>query len=238
MHPRHQDVEVVVATFVALAPTGIGDFWFGAGGQPARASGAGPLGNILVTIALFLISLRGVAPGLDQRGAGKYVRSRRCDPVPPKVFDCSAGCGSLYRWPEYMAGALVISAVIYFRYFTNNIDFRILAMEPLDREHRGSGVRNHFAAKQPLLDTGSPCSLLESSLHWPGALSLFRGIYVYAYTPVTDLFAPSLANAAFFAGASLAVICLVLWLYPDDGRRAGDGFSRKHVPPASASKES
>jgi hypothetical protein len=193
---------VVVATFVALAPAGIGVLvWRTRPTYPGV--GRWTLGNILVTIALFLISLRGVAPDWIS-----VVLANTCAVGAAILFLQSIRLFCrlrLYRWPEYMAGALVISAVIYFRYFTNNIDIRILAMSLLIGSIglacgitllRAAPAGHGFA----MFFTGIVFALA-------GALSLFRGIYVYAYTPVTDLFAPSLANAAFFAGASLQKAC-------------------------------
>jgi hypothetical protein len=193
---------VIVATFVALAPAAIGVLvWHTRPTCPGF--GCWTLGNISATIALFLISLRGVAPDwisvvlanvfavgaaiLFFQGIRLFCRLR------------------LYWWPESLAGVLVISAVIYFRYFTNDIDVRILVMSLLTGSiGLACGITLLRAAP-----SGSRFSMFFTGMVFTlaGAVSFFRGIYVYTYGPVTDLFAPSAANAAFFGGTSLAVLC-------------------------------
>jgi hypothetical protein len=114
-------------------------------------------------------------------------------------------CGRrVYGWPESMAGALAIVAVIYFRYFTNNIDYRILALSIL---MGGFGLANGITLLRAA-PAGPGFSTFFTGIVFllAGAAHLSRGIYVYAFTPATDLFAPSAVNAAFFGATSLAVV--------------------------------
>jgi hypothetical protein len=118
-------------------------------------------------------------------------------------------CGlRLYWWPEYLTGVLAISAVTYFRYSTNNINLRILAMGLwMGICGLASGIMLLRAApsgrRLSMFCTGIVCMLA-------GAANLFRGIYFYTQAPVTDLLIPSITNAVFFGGTSL---CIVSWSF-------------------------
>jgi di/tricarboxylate transporter len=115
-------------------------------------------------------------------------------------------CGlRVYAWPEYVAGVFAISAVIYFRYFTNNIDFRTFALSLL----MGSfGLANGITLLRAA-PAGRGFSTFFTGIVFllAGTAHLSRGIYAYTFTPATELFAPSAVNAVFFVLASLGVVC-------------------------------
>src|ERR1700691_597842 len=113
---------VIVAAFVAVVPTLVSvSVWYTRPTYPGF--GRWTLATLLSTLAMLFLSLRGSAPdwasvvlanGMAVSATILYFQGVR-------LF-----CGRrVYGWPETMAGALVIAAVIYFRYFTNNIDYRI-----------------------------------------------------------------------------------------------------------------
>lgn len=193
---------VILATFVAIVPTLISvAVWYTK--RTCAGFGRWTLGTFLGTLALACLSFRGVAPDwismvlantLAVSAAILYFQGVR------------QFCGlRLYGWPEYLAGALTVSAVVYFRYFDNNIDFRTFAISLL----LGSlGFWNGIAllGKAPV---GRGFGTLFTGIVFilAGIAHLARGAYLVTFTPGTDLFAPSAVNASFFAAASLGFVC-------------------------------
>jgi hypothetical protein len=115
-------------------------------------------------------------------------------------------CGlRLYGWPEYLAGSLTVSLFIYFRYFDNNIDFRIFSLSLLMGTF---GLFNGITLLRTA-PAGRGFSTLFTGIVFilAGIAHLARGAYLVTFTPGTDLFAPSAVNASFFAAASLGVVC-------------------------------
>jgi hypothetical protein len=193
---------VILATLVAIAPTLISvSVWYTR--QTCPGFGRWTLGTLLGMLAMMFLSLRGVAPDWIS-----MVLSNTMAVCAAILYfqGVRQFCGlRLYGWPEYLAGTLTVSAVIYFKYFDNNIDFRILALSVLmgsvgcvngitllRRAPAGRGFSTYF--------TGIVFMLA-------GVAHLFRGLYLYIFTPGTDLFAPSAVNASFFAASSLGVVC-------------------------------
>jgi hypothetical protein len=193
---------VVVATFVALAPTAISVLvWHMRPTFPGF--GRWTWGNILAMISMFLISLRGVAPDwisvvlANMLAVGTTILFFQG----VRLF-CQL---RLYWWPEYLAGGLATLAVIYFRYVADNIDVRILAMSFLMGSFGlACGITLLRAAP-----AGRGFSMFFTGVVFTlaGAAHLFRGIYTYGWATANDLFAPSAANMAFFAATSVAVVC-------------------------------
>ncbi len=216
---------VVVATFVAMVPSLISvSVWYTRPTYPGF--GRWTLGALLCALSLVFLSLRGVAPDwisvvlANMLAAGSailYFQGVR-------VF-----CGKrFYVWPEYLAGVLAISAVIYFRYFTNNIDIRTFALSLLlGSAGLAGGITLLRAAP-----VGRGFSTFFTGIVFilAGAVNLSRGIYVYTFMPATDLFAPSAVNAAFFAAASLGVVCwsfgFILMTGERQTRSVTDGIGR------------
>jgi hypothetical protein len=193
---------VILATFVAIAPTLISvSVWYTK--QTCPGFGRWTLGTLLGMLAMMFLSLRGVAPDWIS-----MVLSNTLAVCAAILYFQGVRhfCGlRLYGWPEYLAGALTVSAVIYFRYFNNNIDFRILALSLL----LGSlGFVNGITLLRTA-PAGRGFSTLFTGIVFilAGVAHLSRGIYLYTFTPGTDLFAPSAVNASFFAATSLGVIC-------------------------------
>jgi hypothetical protein len=161
------------------------------------------LGTLLGMLALFFLGFRGMAPdwitmvlanALALCAAILYFHGVR------------QFCGlRLYGWPEYLTGVLAVLAVIYFRYVTNNIDYRTLGMSLV----MGSfGVANGVTLLRAA-PAGRGFSTFFTGIAFllAGVAHFSRGIYVSTFTPGTELLAPSSVNAAFFAVASLGSIC-------------------------------
>ena len=119
---------VILATFVAIAPTLISvSVWYTK--QTCPGFGRWTLGTLLGTLAMIFLSLRGVAPDWISMVLSNTMAVSAAILYFQGVREF---CGlRLYGWPEYLAGSLTVSAVIYFKYFDNNIDFRILALSLL-----------------------------------------------------------------------------------------------------------
>jgi hypothetical protein len=193
---------VIIATFVAIAPTLISvSVWYTK--ETCPGFGRWTLGTLLGTLAMVFLSFRGVAPDWIS-----MVLSNTMAVCAAILYfqGVRRFCGlRLYGWPEYLAGSLTVSAVIYFKYFDNNIDFRILALSLL----MGS---LGFVNGVTLLKTapaGRGFSTLFTGIVFilAGVAHLARGGYLFMFTPGTDLFAPSAVNASFFAATSLGVVC-------------------------------
>jgi hypothetical protein len=196
---------VVVAIFVALVPSVIGALIWHAR-QTCPGFGRWTLGNFVLMLAMVFLSLRGIAPdwGSIVLANALVIGSGILVFQGIRLFRGLR----LYLWPEYLTGVLAISAVIYFRYVTNNINLRILAMGLwIGICGLACGVMLLRAApagrRFSMFFTGNVFMLV-------GTANLLRGIYVYTQSPVTDLLVPSLANSAFFGGASL---CVVSWSF-------------------------
>jgi hypothetical protein len=192
---------VIVAACVAVIPTLItASVWYTRPTCPGF--GRWTLGTLLGMLAMVFLSLRGVAPDwasivlsntLAVSAAILYFQGIR-------LF-----CGlRLYGWPEWLAGVLVVAAVIYFRYSTNNIDYRIFALSLLMGIF---GLANGITLLRAA-PAGRGFSTFFTGIVFllAGAAHFSRGIYVFAFTPGTELFAPSAVNAVFFGATSLAVV--------------------------------
>jgi hypothetical protein len=190
---------VIVAVFVALVPGLIGALvWQTRQTYPGRWT----LGNLLGGLTLLLLSLRGTVPDwisivlanvLAVVAAILFLQGiRRFRGLP------------LHGWVEWMAGLVAIAAVIYFRYVTNNINVRILVMS-LAMGSIGLACGITLLKQVP---SGRRLSMIFTGIVFllGGTVHLIRGVYVYAFAPVTNLFDPSGANAVLFMAASLGVI--------------------------------
>ena len=216
---------VIVATFVAVVPTLVSvSVWYTRPTYPGF--GRWTLGTLLGMLSLVFLSLRGMAPDwisivltnmLAVSAAILYFQGVR-------LF-----CGlRVYGWPECLAGVLVIAAIVYFRYFINNIDYRTFALSLL----MGSfGLANGITLLRAA-PAGRGFSTFFTGIVFllAGAAHLSRGIYAYTFTPATELFAPSAANAVFFALASLGVVCwsfgFILMTGERQARVVTDGIGR------------
>ena len=224
---------MIVATFVAVVPTLVSvSVWYTRPTCPGF--GRWTLGTFLGMLSLVFLGLRGAAPDwmsivlanmLAVSAAILYFQGVR-------LF-----CGlRLYGWPEYLAGVLVIAAVVYFRYSTNNIDFRTFALSLL----MGSfGVANGITLLRAA-PTGRGFSTFFTGIVFllAGAAHFSRGIYVYTFTPATDLFAPSAVNAAFFGAASLGVVCWSFGFILMTGERHGTASKETSWEPPMVAVES
>jgi hypothetical protein len=190
---------VVVSIMVALVPGMVGALVW----QTRRTyPGQWALGNLLAALALLLLSLRGKVP----------------DWISIVLANALAiGAGIVFLqgirrfrglrirwWPECLVGVLGVATVTCFRYVTNNINIRILAMSfALGSIGIACGIT--LLKEMP---RGPRLGLVVTGLVFTlgGAVHLLRGVYVFAFAPVTDLFDPSTSNAILFLGASLGVV--------------------------------
>jgi hypothetical protein len=200
----HLDIRtlIVVAIFVAVVTSAICALvWYTRPTYPGF--GRWTLGNLLAAISLVFLALRGVAPDWSSVVLANILA------VGAAILffqGVRLFCGlRLYGWPEYLAGSIVISAVIYFRYSTNNTDARILVLSLL---MSSLGLANGITLLRAA-PAGSGFSMRFTGIVFSlvGAVHLSRGIYVYTMAPAADIFAPSAVNAAFFGFASLGLVC-------------------------------
>jgi hypothetical protein len=199
----HLDIRtlVVVAVSVALVTSVIGALvWNTRHTYPGF--GRWTLGNFLATLALVLLSLRGIAPDWTS-----IVLSNMLAAAAAILFfqGIRMFCGMRpHWWPEYVMGVLAICAVTYFRYSTNNINVRILVMSVWLGIF---GLACGFTLIKTA-PTGRRFSMILTGIVFALAAgaNLVRGIYVYTHGSLTDMFGPSTANALFFGAASLGVV--------------------------------
>jgi hypothetical protein len=190
---------LTVAVALALIPGVIGVvLWKTRRNYPGRWV----VGNLLSALCLMLLSLRGKAPDFTSivLANAAVVGADIAFLQGIRLF---RGLRILI-WPEWLWGALAISGVIWFRYVSNNINARMLVMgfalgamglvcagtllKEMPRNHR-------FGAA------------LTGTVFFLGAiLHLFRGIYVFAYAPITDMFEPAASNDIFFLAVSLGIV--------------------------------
>jgi hypothetical protein len=190
---------MVVGTAVALIPAVVGALvWQTRRTYPGRWA----LGNLLAALAMLLLCLRGhvsdwmsiVVANALVVGAGivflqgiRHFRGLR-----------------IRWWPECLLGVLAVAAVAWFRYVTNNINVRILSMS-LTLAAIGIACGITLLKQMPggrrigLIVTGSVFTA-------GGVVDLVRGIYIFSFAPVRDLFDPSAANALLFLAASLGIV--------------------------------
>lgn len=189
----------VVAIGVTLVPAVVGALVW----QTRRAfQGRWALGNLLAALAILLLSLRDQVPDWISivtantfvlGAAVAYLQGiRRFRGLP------------LLWWPECLLGGVAVAAIVWFRYVTNNINLRILAIGlALGAIGIACGVtllkQMPRGRRAGLIVTGAAFTL-------GGIVNLARGAYIFVFAPVSSLFDPSSANALLFLGASLGVV--------------------------------
>jgi len=192
---------VVIAVVVELVSTAIAALvWRTRHTYPGF--GRWTVGNLLGTVCLLLLSLRGTVPDwmsivlanasalgaaiLFYEGVRKFRGLR------------------LIWWPEYAAAILGLAVVIYFRYVTDSISARTFAWSvALGGFGLACGItllrEMPHGRRVNMTLTGMVFMLV-------GLVNLFRGFYSFMYDPDPRLFAPSAVNALLFAGAALVAI--------------------------------
>lgn len=190
---------VVVSVAVALIPGVIGALvWQTQRTYPGRWA----LGNLLMALAMLLLSLRGRIPdwisivlanALIMGAAILFLQGIRR----------FRGLRILW-WPECLVGGLAVVAVTLFRYGTDNINVRILAIG-LALGAIGIACGITLLKEMPrdrrvgLMITGVVFTL-------GGAVHVWRGIQVFAVAPVTGLLDASPANTLLFLLASVGTV--------------------------------
>jgi hypothetical protein len=189
----------VASIVIALVPGVIGALVW----QTRRTfPGRWALANLLAGPALLLFSLRGRVPDgisivvanvLAIVGAILYLQGiRRFKRL------------RILWWPECLVAILAILAVVWFRYATDNINIRILAMS-LAMGSIGIACGITLLKGMP---RGRKVGLIVTGLVFTigGAAHLVRGVYVFSVAPVTGLLDSSVSNALLFFAAALGVV--------------------------------
>jgi hypothetical protein len=192
---------VVIAAFVTLVPTAIAALvWKTRRTYPGFGRWAA--GNLLDTLCLVLLGLRGMAPDWISIG----------------VANASAlGAGILFFqgarkfrglrllwWPECATGMLGLAAILYFRYVTDSMGARTAA-SGLALGSLGLACGITFLEKMP---AGRRFSMAFTGIIFTltSAVEFFRGFYLYRYAPHAGVFAASGINALFFVGAGMVAV--------------------------------
>ena len=144
----------------------------------------------------------GQCAGLDEHCAGQHAGSQcgHCLLQGLREFKGSR----IYWWPECSIAGATIAAVIYFRYATDNINARILAMG-LALGCIGIACGITLLAGEPR-DRRNVTMVTALVFLLGGAVQLARGVYIFVFAPVTGLFDTSWPNAILFLGSSLAIV--------------------------------
>lgn len=186
------------AVIVAVVPAVIGVLVWNARRFPGRWA----LGNVLVASALLLYSINATNAGW-QRIILANALSLASGIVFLQGVRQFRGLRILW-WPEWILGALTLSILAWFRYAVDNINVRILVMSIA------------------LASIGFACGIVLSKdmpreRRWTyvftagvfiiaGTIQLVRGVFVFEFAPVNDLFEPTYSNTLLFLGGSLGVV--------------------------------
>jgi hypothetical protein len=192
---------VVASVFVALASSLVGGLvWRTRKTYPGF--GRWTVGNLLAALCLLFLSLRGFAPdwisivlanGLAIGAGVIFLQGIR-------LFRGLR----LYWWPELIAAALTIAAIIYFKYAVDDIGARIVVISISIGGFSlacGRTLLRQIPASRRFSAAFTGIVFLLS-----GAVNLVRGILAIAQAPAGGLFDPYSANAFFFAATSIAVV--------------------------------
>jgi len=199
---------LVAAALVALVPGIIGALvWQTRRTYPGRWAA----GNLLSALALLFVCLRGKLPDF----ISIVVANALAFLAAVLIFQGLRRFRGLriLWWPECLAAVLATASVAYFRYVTNDINIRILVISlTLGSAGMACAVTllKHMP-HMPHMPRSSRVGMLITGLIFTigGAGHFARGIYVFVFAPITDLFA-STSNALLFLAASMGIIT---WSY-------------------------
>ena len=166
-------------------------------------SGRQTIANLLFSLCLLLFALRPALPDWIGVVAANAVlaaaailsleATRKYRGLHPRVSFAYAG------------GILAVLAVVYFDYVVKNINARVFAVSAF------MGVMANLCSVTLLREryTGRRLGVPVSAgmFAMSGMLLMARAIYFLFAPPLTDLFAPSWANTAFFVGCALSIAC-------------------------------
>ena len=191
---------LIIATFVSLVPSLLGVLVW----QTKRSCpgvGQWALANLLGALCLFLLSLRGTAPDWISivLGNASALAAAILFMQGIRLFQGLR----LYWWPECLAAGLTLAVVIYFRYATNNLNVRTIAMSAM---LGAFGLISGLTLLRPLNGGRRLSTILTGSVFILASAANFLRMYLYASAPAIDLLAPSNPNAAFFAAAGLGAV--------------------------------
>jgi hypothetical protein len=192
---------LVIAALVIVIPTATGALvWRSRRIYPGF--GRWTVGNLLDTLCLVFLSLRGMVPDwitmvlanaaalgasvLFFQGSRKFRGLR------------------LLWWPECLIGSLGVAAIIYFRYVTDSASDRAIVWSvALGIFGVACGItflRDLPAGRKLGLAFTGTIFLLA------GVAQLFRGFYTYMYEPQADLLSPSTLNQLVLLGVVLVIV--------------------------------
>jgi len=165
------------------------------------------MGNLLATLSLLFLGLRGIAPdwlsitvanALVFGAAILFLHGIR------RFYGLR-----IYWWPECLAAAISITVGACFFYVHDDVNARILIWSSTTGGFGlvgGMTLLKRAPARTALPQARIGAILTGSIFLLTGVLCFARAIYVYAYAPVTDLFAPSSANAILFACTGVGMV--------------------------------
>jgi signal transduction histidine kinase len=159
------------------------------------------LANLFTAVSIFLLVLRGIAPGflsiLVANALGIVAAILFLEGV--REF---CGLKPLF-WPIYAAAGLTLLAFSYFEFVVDDINSRTLIITPF---LAGVAFLNATMLFRNLMP-GRRLGLIFSGVSYLviGVVDIIRAIYVFL-GPRQDLFAPSAVNSVYYLGSVLAVI--------------------------------
>jgi hypothetical protein len=191
-------------------------------------TGRWSLANVMATLCLIFLSLRGAVPdwlsivvanALAVTASVLFLQGIRL------FFGLR-----LYWWPKCVPAALSIALGAYFRYASDNVNIRIaISAFTLGAFGLACGF-TLFKRIPPDSRFGTTLTAIVFTI--AGCANLARAIYIYAFAPVPDLFAPSDANAIIFAGAGLLLIgCSFGFMLMTNERMVLDSINAPLRPP-------
>ena len=192
---------LIIAALVIVIPTGTSALvWRSRRIYPGF--GRWTVGNLLDTLCLVFLSLRGIVPdwitivlaNAAALGAGVlfFQGSRKFRGL------------RLLWWPECLIGALGVAAIIYFRYVTDSASDRAIVWSV------ALGIFGVACGITFLTDLPAGrrlgLTLTGTLFMLAGLVQLFRGFYTYMYEPQADLLGPSALNQLLLLGVVLVMV--------------------------------
>ena len=186
------------AVIVAVVPAVIGVLVWNARRFPGRWA----LGNVLVACALLLYSVYATTAGWQRVIVANLV-TLAAGMVFLQGIRQFRGLRILW-WPECSLSAVTMALLAWFRYGADQINVRILVMSiALASIGFACGI---VLLKQVPRERRVSYVFTGGVFFIAGALHLIRGVLVFGFAPVDDLFAASIGNTILFLGGSLGVV--------------------------------
>ncbi len=158
--------------------------------------------NLCASMALLLVGLRGAIPDFISILIGNALSIIACALVieGARRFRGERGLW----WPNYVAGALTMVAVAYYRFAENNLSQRIVVVSFYLATFCLVAAVQLLAGMRPSYRLSIGLTAAMFALH--GLLQTVRGFY-FAQATLPSLYAPSPVFAASMIGTVLCIIC-------------------------------